>query len=147
MINRCCSLFSGAQRRRRQCWAGAVPRQAQQPCCRLQGGGLAACTGSAAEAQGDGSSHSQLKEGVGTHSKSPSTPLTRALYHSRKMTSKSTQLFHSGEETSLDLAVWSTRLLAGVGGAAQKERQAEEKVLFLLSVDKPQNSLRPSSKV
>lgn len=35
----------------------------------------------------------------------------------------------------------------GVGGAVQKQRQAEEKVVFLLWVDKPQNSLKLSSEV
>lgn len=56
-------------------------------------------------------------------------------------------LFHSGEGTSPDLAVWSTLQRVGVAGAAQKERQAGEKVLFLLSVDKPQNNTRLSSEV
>ena len=56
-------------------------------------------------------------------------------------------LFHSGEETSLGLAAQSTFQRVCGGGAAQKERQAEEKVLFLLSVDKPQNSLKLSSEV
>lgn len=54
---------------------------------------------------------------------------------------KNTLLLQSGEETSLDLAARSTLRHVGVGGAVQKERQAEEKVLFLLSVDKPQTEL------
>lgn len=60
---------------------------------------------------------------------------------------KNTLLFHSGEEASLVLAARSSLQRVGVGGAVQKERQAEEKVLFLLSLDKPQNSIRQSSEV
>lgn len=55
--------------------------------------------------------------------------------------------FHSREETSLDLAAWSSLQPVVSGGAVQKQRQAEEKVLFLLWVDKPQNSLKLSSEV
>lgn len=82
-----------------------------------------------------------------THEKHLSTRLTRPLYLSWKTRFKNTLLFRSGEETSLDLAAWNTSRCAGVGRAVQKERQAEEKVLFLLSVDKPQSSLKPSSEV
>lgn len=82
-----------------------------------------------------------------THEKHLSTRLTRPLYLSWKTRFKNALLLRSGEETSLDLAARNTSRCAGVGRAVQKERQAEEKVLFLLSVDKPQNSLKPSSEV